>query len=158
VIHYSLICDKGHEFDGWFRDSAAFDAQEAAGSVHCPFCQSSKIAKAPMAPSVLRGAGAGARQVQRGEDDRQAEAAREVALLDERDAQLRGAIRELREKIISATEDVGERFPSEVRKIQDGEARTRAIRGKATFAEAKALLDEGIEIMALPASFSGEGN
>ncbi|QGM45807.1 DUF1178 family protein [Methylocystis heyeri] len=156
MIHYSLICDKGHEFDGWFRDSAAFDAQEAAGSVHCPFCQSSKIAKAPMAPNILRGAGA--RQVQSGEDERQAEAAREVALLDERDAQLRGAIRELREKIVSATEDVGERFPSEVRKIQDGEASARAIRGKATFAEAKALLDEGIEIMALPASFSGEGN
>lgn len=149
MIHYSLICDKAHEFDGWFRDIAAFDAQAAAGAVHCPFCQSNKVAKAPMAPNVLRGAEA--RQPQRAEDA-------EVALLDERDAQLRGAIRELREKIVSCTEDVGDRFPVEARKIEDGEARARPIRGKATFAEAKALLDEGIEIMALPASFSGEGN
>jgi hypothetical protein len=152
VIHYTLICDKAHEFDGWFCDSGAFDAQAAGGAVHCPFCQSNKIAKAPMAPNILRGAAG--RQFEREERERD----REAALLDEREAQLRGAIRELREKIVSATEDVGDRFPSEARKIQDGEAKERPIRGKATFAEAKALLDEGIEIMALPASLTGEGN
>jgi hypothetical protein len=156
VIHYSLICDKAHEFDGWFRDSAAFDAQAVGGAVHCPFCQSNKIAKAPMAPNILRGATC--RQVEREDRELHEEAAREAALLDEREALLRGAIRELREKIVSATEDVGDRFPSEARKIQDGEAKERPIRGKATFAEAKALLDEGIEIMALPASLTGEGN
>ena len=80
-----------------------------------------------------------------------------VALLDERHAQLRAMIRELRESIVSSTEDVGERFPSEARKIQDGDAEPRPIRGRASLAEAKSLLEDGIEILPFP-GLPGEGN
>ena len=80
-----------------------------------------------------------------------------VALLDERHAQLRAMIRELRESIVASTEDVGERFPSEARKIQDGDAEPRPIRGRASLAEAKSLLEDGIEILPFP-GLRGEGN
>ncbi len=52
MIVYSLACAKGHGFEGWFKDSAAFDAQAAEGKLVCPICNSKKVAKAPMAPSV----------------------------------------------------------------------------------------------------------
>ena len=159
MIHYSLVCDAAHEFDGWFRDSATFDAQASSGVVVCPYCHSTKIAKAVMAPHVARNSSARAS----GDEKRQPSCARRqeesqpVALLDERHAQLRAMIRELRESIVSSTEDVGERFPSEARKIQDGDAEPRPIRGRASLAEAKSLLEDGIEILPFP-GLPGEGN
>jgi hypothetical protein len=146
VIHYSLICDDGHGFDSWFRDSRTYDSQAAAGLVNCPFCQSTSVAKAVMAPSVARKTEAPV-EIER----------HELVLLDERHAQLRAMIRDLREKIISSTEDVGEKFPDEARRIQDGESEPRAIRGQASLEEARALIDEGIEILPIP-GLPGEGN
>jgi hypothetical protein len=167
MIHYSLVCDAAHEFDGWFRDSATFDTQASSGVVVCPHCHSTKIAKAVMAPHVARNffprasveekrqPSCGRRQDESQEERR--EESRPVALLDERHAQLRAMIRELRESIVAATEDVGERFPSEARKIQDGDAEPRPIRGRASLAEAKSLLEDGIEILPFP-GLPGEGN
>jgi hypothetical protein len=65
-------------------------------------------------------------------------------------AQLRGMLRKLRDNVVAGTEDVGERFPQEARAIEDGEAERRPIRGRATFEEAKALLEDGIEILPVP--------
>jgi hypothetical protein len=126
MIHYALVCEEGHEFDGWFRDSDAFESQSAQRLVACPFCASTMVTRAVMAPHVARGG-------------REAEA-----------AQLRGMLRKLRDNVVAGTEDVGERFPQEARAIEDGEAERRPIRGRATFEEAKALLEDGIEILPVP--------
>jgi hypothetical protein len=136
VILYRLVCAEGHEFESWFRDSAAYDSQIAQGAVSCPFCHTTQVSKAIMAPHVARGG-------------RESEG-RPVALLDESHAALRQMIRELREKIAASTEDVGEKFPNEARRMQDGASETRAIRGRASLEKAKALLDEGIEILPIP--------
>ncbi len=163
MIHYSLVCDAAHEFDGWFRDSATFDAQASSGVVVCPYCHSTKIAKAVMAPHVARKFFSRASVEEKDgpsfarREDEGKEESRPVALLDERHAQLRAMIRELRESIVASTEDVGERFPSEARKIQDGDAEPRPIRGRASLAEAKSLLEDGIEILPFP-GLPGEGN
>ncbi len=150
MILYRLICAEGHEFESWFKDSLAYDRQSAQGVVTCPFCQSAKVAKAVMAPNVMRGDRRG-----RGALDSSGKSG--VALLDEQHAALRAMIRELREKIVASTEDVGEKFPEEARRIQDGESEARAIRGRASFEEAKALLDEGIEILPVP-ELPSDGN
>jgi len=146
VIHYSLVCAEGHEFDSWFRDSAAFDAQDASGLINCPICQSAKVAKAVMAPHVARGDAA--EPAKSAADIRPAR--RDSLPLDERHAQLRDMIRELRERVLEASEDVGDNLPKEARRIQDGDAPERAIRGRASLEEAKALLEEGIEIFPIP--------
>jgi hypothetical protein len=151
VIRYSLICADGHEFDSWFRDSAAFDAQDAAGLIHCPFCQSTKVAKAVMAPNVARGEGG---EAETGGETPPA-LRRDALTLDARHAQLREMIRQLREKILAASEDVGDRLPNEARRIQKSEAPDRAIRGRASLEEARALLEEGIEIMPVPNLLEG---
>jgi hypothetical protein len=92
----------------------------------CSVCASTNVARDVMAPHVAR-------------------ATRE----DDAD-RLRRMIRELREKVVAGTEDVGERFPEEARAIEDGDAARRPIRGRATFEEAKALLEDGIEILPVP--------
>jgi hypothetical protein len=133
MIHYSLVCDDGHAFDGWFRDSSAFDDQCARGQIACPFCASTNVARAVMAPHVAR--------------QTHVDAA----------AQLRGMARKLRDTLIARTEDVGERFPQEARAIEEGDAVRRPIRGRATFEEAKALLEDGIEILPIP-ELPSDGN
>jgi hypothetical protein len=51
--------------------------------------------------------------------------------------------------VLASTEDVGERFAAEARRIHYGETAERGIRGQATASEREALLDEGIEVMPL---------
>jgi hypothetical protein len=53
-------------------------------------------------------------------------------------------------RMLDSTDDVGERFPEEARRIHYGEIEARGIRGQATPEERRALLEEGIEIMSLP--------
>ena len=52
MIRYALVCDKGHGFESWFADSAAFDKQAKRGLVTCPHCGSAKVEKAIMAPRL----------------------------------------------------------------------------------------------------------
>jgi hypothetical protein len=54
MICYQLVCKKNHSFEGWFRDSAAYDKQEKKGLLVCPTCNSKNVSKAPMAPAVSK--------------------------------------------------------------------------------------------------------
>ncbi|MFT4182638.1 MAG: DUF1178 family protein [Rhizobium sp.] len=135
MIRYSLRCDNAHEFEGWFSESADFDRQVASGFLTCPVCNSGTISKLLMAPSVSTG---------RKKDEMQTlamNAARKEAM-----AKLKEAV----ETIKANAEDVGTKFPEEARKIHYGEADARGIIGKATPDEAQALVEEGIEIAAIP--------
>jgi len=132
MIHYALVCDDGHDFDGWFRDSATFEQQAAKGMISCPHCHSTKVGRGVMAPHVAR------------ETDQEAR-------------NMRAAIRDLHDRLIAGTEDVGERFPQEARKMEDGDIERRPIRGRASFQEAKALLEDGIEILPIP-ELPSDGN
>jgi hypothetical protein len=162
MIHYSLVCDEGHEFDGWFRDSAAFDDQAAQGVVGCPVCQSNKVRRAVMAPHIARGCelasdASGSETPESAAPTSDVNVRGDMALMSAQDAQLRDMLGALREKIIASSEDVGEKFPQEARRIQDGDSAPRAIRGRASLAEAKALIEDGIEILPIPGG-TVEGN
>ena len=54
MIQYALACDKGHSFESWFQNSAAYDKQAKRGLVSCPLCGSAKVEKAIMAPRLAR--------------------------------------------------------------------------------------------------------
>jgi hypothetical protein len=141
MIRYDLVCRNGHEFDSWFRNSKNFDQQAAAGLVSCPLCGTSDVAKQLMAPRI------GVKS------NRKAAAAGEVmvgGLLDAKSRMLMSMIRELRAEIDKNTENVGEQFAAEARRIHYGEAERRGIRGLATREEAVSLEDEGIEIFPVP--------
>ncbi|MEM7224165.1 MAG: DUF1178 family protein [Pseudomonadota bacterium] len=133
MIVYDLKCHKGHQFEAWFRDSAAFDEQQAAGDVRCPSCGSKKVEKALMAPNLGRAKG------------------RATAPQENPSAQeTRQALRELRRQVEANCDYVGERFPEEARKIHYGEADARGIYGESTAEEAKSLDDEGVKVQRIP--------
>jgi len=134
VIKYRLQCAHAHEFEAWFASSTSYDGQVAAGHITCPECNSSDVGKSIMAPNVsVR--------------DRSNEVA---ALDDEAPSRYRNLVREVARVIATRSEDVGAGFPEEARKIHYREVQERAIRGTASLDEARALVEEGVQIMALP--------
>lgn len=135
MIRYSLVCDNVHSFEGWFSGSADFDRQVEAGFLTCPVCNSAAISKSLMAPSV---------STARNKEQKQAVA------MDLAQRQVMAKLKEAVATIKANSEDVGDKFPEEARKIHYGEADARGIIGKASFEEVRSLVDEGIEIAPLP--------
>lgn len=134
MIRFSLCCEHDHDFDGWFRDNADFDKQKMRGLVSCPVCNSPKVEKALMAPSVQT-----------------ARKSEKVALsMSAEQKQLMGKLKELTDKMKQNADYVGDKFPEEARKIHFGETDPRGIYGEASPDEVKELLDDGVEIMPLP--------
>ncbi len=138
MILYQLRCDKNHEFEAWFRDSAGFDVQRRRGEVECPRCGTTQVAKAPMAPSVVGSRG-------------EAEPRPSPENLDgDKEKDVIEAIARLRQHVEENCDYVGDAFPEEARRIHYGEKDLRGIYGEATTDEARRLDDEGIEVFRLP--------
>jgi hypothetical protein len=141
MIKYALACEQAHEFESWFPSSEAFETQRKRGFVTCPFCNSAKVEKQIMAPSVARKDKA---------PKAAAPEAQPMAVLSERERDLRAALRALREHVMKNAENVGKDFVEEARKMHYGETEERSIFGEADLAEARALLEEGIDVLPLP--------
>jgi hypothetical protein len=152
MIRYALQCAKSHAFESWFRDSTAFDEQSAAGQITCPVCGSDDVSKALMAPAVRtsRKRGSGEARETVVAEPAPSQAPVPVALADEQTLKLRTMMRAFRDHLVANSADVGPKFAEEARRIHDGEAEGRAIRGQASPEEVRSLLDDGIDIMPLP--------
>jgi hypothetical protein len=144
MIRYSLVCEAGHGFESWFPSSDSYDEQAARGLVTCPVCDSAKVGKALMVPRVAR------TDRERSSAAVPAPADAPVTMVAEPERQVRAMLRALREHVVAHSEHVGARFPEEARKIHYGEAEGRSIYGEASPAEARALIEEGIEVAAIP--------
>ena len=138
MIKYALGCAEGHAFDSWFPDSAAYEKQRKRGFVVCPECGSTNVDKAIMAPAIVGG-------------DRAAtpEASPEI-VVDDRRRRAREFYLQMRREIEANTDDVGAKFPQVARAIHLGDEPERAIRGRASLAEAKSLLEDGVGVLPLP--------
>ncbi len=137
MIKYALGCAEGHEFESWFPDSAAYEKLRKRGLVACPDCGSTEVGKAIMAPAVVG--------AERGVVEKPIE-----ALVDDKRRQAREMVARLRREIEANTVDVGARFPEMARAIHQGDEPERAIRGQASHAEARALLEEGVGVLPMP--------
>ena len=151
MIRYSLRCDKDHSFESWFQSSSAYDSQVKRKLVTCPVCGTAKVDKAIMAPRIVSKKGRDKTPVP---VETSAEAAVPVAestpLMMAQERELRAKIKELRDHIVKNADNVGERFPNEARKMHYGDIEHRPIYGEASPEEAKALIDEGVEVAPLP--------
>ncbi|OIQ94788.1 hypothetical protein GALL_232440 [mine drainage metagenome] len=143
MIKFRLICAQDHDFEGWFRDGATYDAQSAAAEICCPVCGDTAVRKAPMAPNVI-----GSRRAEEPPPAGESGAAGGAAAAMPSD--LHEALLRLRRHIEDNADNVGERFPEEARRIHSGEAEDRPIYGQASTEEADSLRDEGIDVVTVP--------
>jgi hypothetical protein len=150
MIRFALNCTNDHAFEGWFRDGAAFDRQAGEGAIVCPTCGDNSVRKAMMAPAVVRSS---SRAVAAPAAVAAAPPAPAppVGLTDHaKAAAVVAMLRTMRAHVEKNFDNVGERFPEEARRIHYGEAEERQIYGQATIAEARDLVDEGIQVRPLP--------
>jgi hypothetical protein len=134
VIVFELICADRHRFEGWFASAGDFEGQKSRGLLSCPVCSDSSIEKLLTA------------KIGRPE----AEPSRENAQPPVAPAARSRTLHEVIDLILLNTEDVGEDFPAEARRIHYREVPQRNIRGLATGEETRDLLEEGIAVMPLP--------
>jgi hypothetical protein len=153
MIRYTLVCERQHNFESWFANSAAYDKQVKRGLVGCPVCGSIKVEKAIMAPRLGR-SGQPIDMPQAPEAPAPAavpaEAPAPVAMMSSQEREFRGKLKELRDHLTRNAENVGRKFPEEARKMHYGEIDHRSIYGEASPQEAKDLHEEGIEFHPLP--------
>ena len=132
-----LQCALGHSFEGWFGSEDDFVTQLARSMVQCPVCGDAAVHKLLSAPRLNL-------STSRQEKDAEVAVPAAPSMPDKASTV---AWLELARRMVANTDDVGERFADEARKMHYGETEERAIRGKTTVDEARALLDEGIEVL-----------
>ena len=137
MIVFNLICGNEHGFEGWFASAADYEQQQQATLLVCPVCGSSRVSKALHAPYVNTGS-------------TPPRAHREGGGAASQYANVNDELAKLVEHLIAETDDVGDAFPEEARKIHYQEAPERKIRGNASKDEVRDLREEGIEVVALP--------
>jgi hypothetical protein len=151
MIRYTLRCDRGHAFESWFQSSSAYESQEKRKLVNCPACGSAKVAGAIMAPQIVSKKGReAAAPAPAPAADVAAPAPASTPLMMAQERELRAKLKELRDHIVKHADNVGERFPNEARKMHYGDIEHRPIYGEASPDEARALIDEGVEVSPLP--------
>jgi len=133
MIRYSLKCAEGHEFESWFRDSAAFDTLAAAGQIACAVCGATRVEKTIMAPAV-----SGTRR-----PDAEGPLSKPASPAE-------AALKKLRQQIQENSDYVGRDFAAEARRIHEGEADARSIWGEASRDEARSLSEDGIPVAPIP--------
>ena len=130
MIVYNLMCEHQHLFEGWFTSAEDYDRQIAQKLLTCPVCSSQQISKQLSAPRL--------------------NLAQSETIQESAQQLVQAEMLRLMRQWVDKTEDVGERFAEEARRIHYQEAPDRGIRGVASREEARALLEEGIEVMPLP--------
>ena len=134
---FDLCCDQEHTFEGWFASSEDFDRQIDTGMIECPVCASIDVRKLLSAPRLNL------------TNDGAVSSSKEPVAMPN-DESMRSMMLQIARHIAVNSEDVGERFPEEARRIHYDEAPKRSIRGMASKEEAADLKDEGIEVMPVP--------
>jgi hypothetical protein len=141
MLVLNLACGLDHPFEGWFGSADDFDSQLQRGLLTCPVCGSSQIERRPNAPRL---------NVAHPRGEASTPVPTESAATDAGLLAMQQQLQQIVRQVIARTEDVGDRFAEEARRIHYGEIEQRGIRGRTSVAEAEALADEGIAVLPLP--------
>lgn len=180
----NLACAHDHRFEGWFASSSDFESQRERELISCPSCGNARIQKLLSAPRLnIAHLRAGAAAAARAEAERSAGTpglqpgtaastasapppqAGEGAVAAEGPVlaplqqyqQMQRQLMQAVQAVVAGSEDVGERFAEEARRIHYGESERRSIRGQASRADTEALAEEGIAVLKLPLPAGSEG-
>jgi hypothetical protein len=160
MLVVDLSCAHGHRFEGWFASSDDLSSQQGRGLLTCPMCGDAHVTRVPSASHVVvsshsaRPTAPASASVPAPAKAPEGDKAPDPEVVRQLQAMWLNTVRE----IVSNTEDVGERFPDEVRAMHHGDAPERAVRGQASPEERQALRDEGIEVIALPVPEVNKGS
>jgi hypothetical protein len=148
---YNLACPLDHRFEGWFASEEDCLAQQDKGMLACPVCDSTDIARMPSAPRIAKSS---ATVISTSKADLSNPTGGVVALTgsdhSQLEAQVQAAFLKGMRELMGKSEDVGDAFADEARKIHYKESPERSIRGQTTLDEVEALREEGIEVLAMP--------
>jgi len=136
MVVYDLICDSEHQFEGWFKSESDYLEQNKQGILCCPLCDSNLVHKLPSASYI---------------STRKSQLSPQTNLPKKSRAQIDQIAKEFSSYIAANTEDVGNQFAEEAKKMHYGEVAERNIRGSASVDEMKSLKEEGIDVIPLPA-------
>lgn len=142
----NLRCVAGHGFEGWFASEAEFERQTATAELQCPLCGSPQVQRLPSAPRLNLSGARPPEAAATGATPPVPASAEAVAGVEKLQALWLQTV----QQVLARTEDVGDRFTEEARKIHYGEVEERAIRGQATAEQRAELREEGIEVLSLP--------
>lgn len=146
-----LQCSAGHTFEGWFGSEQDFVTQVQRALVQCPLCGDAAVQKKLSAPRLnLSGAKAPTESPLSSQSASDAVTESGPTLNPELQNALHQAWMHMARQVLANTEDVGDRFADEARRIHYGEVQERGIRGKTTSVQAQELIEEGIELLTLP--------
>jgi len=141
----NLRCAGGHGFEGWFASEDDFATQSAEAGIACPLCASTEISRLPSAPRLNVGRHSGDAAESQAQTQTQTQTQTQGMHMT-----LQSQWLKVVRQVMSSTEDVGDRFAEEARRIHYGEVEERGIRGRASREDAEALREEGIAVVALP--------
>lgn len=156
MINFDVRCKYGHVFEAWFGSNAAFEMQRDDHQIECPICGSNHVSKAIMAPNIGTKSNRKQPTTRRVPEGSEAEAGEFIepvgltSLPPKLQNELEHVLNRVRDHVEKTCEYVGSDFPEEARKIHYGETPDRGIYGEATIEESEELLDEGIDVIALP--------
>lgn len=150
MIHYDLRCSEDHAFDGWFKDSAAFERLAKRGLVECPHCGNTKVERALMSPAVPRKGNAGLPVPAPAPAPQSPEPQQTAVATGPIPAQMRAMLQKMRAEVEKHCDYVGPQFAEEARKMHRGESDKRGIYGETSPEQAESLAEEGIEFSRIP--------
>jgi len=147
MIHYDLRCGQDHGFDGWFKDSAAFEKQARRGLVECPQCGDTKIERALMSPAVAKRQSLPAPVPAASPPAAAPQAVAAGGVLPDH---MRAMLQRMRAEVEKHCDYVGPQFAEEARKMHRGESDKRGIYGETSPEQAEQLSEEGIQVAQIP--------
>lgn len=156
MIIFDIKCNFGHVFEAWFGSNAVFEVQRDSAQIECPVCGTREVSKAIMAPNIATKSNRKQPTARPSETDRQmdigdmTESVGMTSLPPKLQNELEQVLGKVQEHVEKNCDYVGQDFPEEARRIHYGETAHRGIYGEATIEESEELLDEGIDIIALP--------
>ena len=150
MIVLDLTCSREHIFEAWFADSQTFESQVIAGEVSCPVCGDIEIKKAPMAPNISTSKQRSGKNEETHPINNAPVPVSTKVPKPEHVAEAMEVLKKMRKHVEKNFDNVGEKFPEEVRKMHYGESDHRNVYGDASPEEAQELKDEGIEVSQMP--------
>lgn len=132
MIIYDLKCKQGHKFEGWFKDSRAFEEQMAKKLVTCPICGSPDTQRVPSTVAIMG----------KSEKSLERDRVKEISPMK--------VLQSIHEYLDKNFDDVGDKFAEVALKIHRGQEDKRNIKGTTTTHEEDFLKEEGVQFMKIP--------